>query len=441
MNITSTQSIINLSHKIELDPSNKQKSYFAKACGVSRHAWNWGLNRWNELYNEKIKLSKDERSSFKISGMALKKEYNSIKRAEFPWALEVTKYAAQQPFIQLQTAWNRFFNLKLDSKRPKLKKKNKCTDSFYIGGDKVKIKGKKIWIPCLGFVRLKEYLRFNGKINSVTVSRQADRWFASVQVSINDQPKTKKKLLGSIVGVDLGINKTVFLSDGTSMASPKPLKKYLKKLKKEQRRLSRKYEAFKSDNLKRSTDDKFKVSDRENLKKQSLKVQKIYMKIGNIRKDSIHKITNYITSNFKVIAIEDLHVKGMVKNQKLSRAISDIGFGEIRRQLEYKAKLRCCEIFVVDRFFPSSKTCSNCGKVKEKGELKLRYRVFECACGLKIDRDLNAAINLKNQADSSKKIRIVRPKFKPMEMMAMRKSVLPIVVTSVYEVGSKLQIG
>ena len=428
--MSKTKEVMNLTHKIEVDPNNKQKTYFKKACGVSRHAWNWGLNRWNELYEIKKNLPEDEKSSINISGMSLKKEYNSIKRTEFPWACEVTKYASQQPFIQLQLAWNRFFKPSLKSNRPKFKKKNKSVDSFYIGGDQTRVKGKKIWIPSLGLVRLKENLRFEGKINSATISRQADRWFASVQVSIGES-KIKKTSSRKKVGVDLGINKAVFLSDGTSIESPKPLKKYLRKLARNQRRMARKVRVAKKDGI--------KLLERKNFKKQKLKVQKIHAKIGNIRKDSIHKITNYITSNFKEIAIEDLHTKGMLKNQRLSRAISDIGFGEIRRQLEYKSKLRGCEIFVVDRFYPSSKTCSNCKKVKGNGELKLSHRIFKCECGFEIDRDLNAATNLKNQINLTKKIRIVRPKFKPVEITAMQKSVFPMIVTSIDESGSKLQ--
>lgn len=428
--MTKKTEFVNLAHLIEIDANNRQKTYFKKACGISRHAWNWGLGRWNELYEIKKSLPREERSSIVISGKALKKEYNSLKKQKFPWAYEVTKYASQQPFIHLQLAWDRFFSPEIKSDKPNFKKKNKSVDSFYIGGDHVKLKGKRLWIPNLGFIRIKENLRFNGKINSVTISRKADRWFASIQVKV-DRSSIKKTHSSKKVGVDLGVNKAVFLSDGTSIESPKPLKRNLKKLAREQRKLSRKIEAAKRDGV--------KLSERKNFQKQKLEVQRLHLKIGNIRKDSTHKITNYITNNFKEIAIEDLHVKGMLKNQKLSRAISDIGFGEIRRQLEYKAKLRGCEVYVVDRFYPSSKTCSSCGEVKEKGELKLGDRVFKCECGFEIDRDLNAAINLRNQINLAKKIRIVRPKFKPVETVAMRKSVFPMIVTSVNEVGSKLQ--
>lgn len=431
---------LNLAHKIELNPNNKQSTYFQKACGVSRFAWNWGLDRWNNLYKAKQQLPKEVADTISISGMSLKKDFNAIKKEQFPWTKEVTKYAAQQPFIQLQAAWQRYFKSPkgASSGKPRFKKKNKSIDSFYIGGDQIKIRNKKIWVPNLGWVRMREPLRFEGKINSVTISHQANKWFASVQVKLDENSNQNKKVKSlkkcktkKKVGVDLGVNKAVFLSDGSAIESPKPLKKNLRKLAKENRRLARKIRAAKK--------DKRKLKESKNFQKQKLKVQKLHAKIGNIRKDSVHKITNYITSNFKEIAIEDLYTKGMLKNQKLARAISDIGFGEIRRQFEYKSKLRGNDLLIVDRFFPSSKTCSHCGTVKSKNELKLSDRVFNCECGLKIDRDLNAAINLKAQLNLTNKIRPVRSKFKPVEITAMRLSVFPMIVTSIFEAGSELQ--
>ena len=160
-----------IAHKIELKPNNKQRTYFKKACGVARHSWNWGLDQWNFFYKLKTSLPKEAADEIKISGMKLKKDFNAIKKIEFPWTGEVTKYAAQQPFIQLQSGWKRFFS-GLGGK-PKFKKKGQSTDSFYIGGDQVKVKDKKIWVPNLGYVRLKESLRFDGKINSATFSRSA----------------------------------------------------------------------------------------------------------------------------------------------------------------------------------------------------------------------------------------------------------------------------
>src|SRR5574343_611958 len=180
-----------IAHKIELKPNNNQKTYLLKACGTSRFVWNWAINEWEKQYLE----------GKKPSGMGLKKEFNAIKKKDFPWTKEVTKYAAQQPFLDLQDAYKRFW--KKLSMKPKFKKKGKCKDSFYVGGDHLKIKGKRIWIPNLGFVRMREKLRFEGKINSAVFSRTADRWFASIQVDTSS--KFTKSESDKSIGVDLGI--------------------------------------------------------------------------------------------------------------------------------------------------------------------------------------------------------------------------------------------
>jgi putative transposase len=268
-------------------------------------------------------------------------------------------------------AFGRFF--KGISKRPKFKKRNKSVDSFYVGGDQIKIKNKSIWVPQLSWVRLKELLRFEGPIRSATFSRKADRWFVSLHVDTTIAPKSPSK---KAVGVDLGINSLVHTSDGVSILSPKPLRKSLRALARASRRLSRKENGSKAKG------------------KQRLKVQKIHVRITNIRKDALHKTSSYLTSQYKSIAIEDLNVSGMLKNHKLSRAISDLGFYELRRQLEYKAKMYGNTLVVADRFFPSSKKCSSCGSSKK--ELSLKERVYTCDCGISLDRDLNAALNLRN---------------------------------------------
>lgn len=399
---------MNLAHKIELKPNNKQRTYFKKAAGIARFTWNWGLSNWNNYYDFLKEIPEKDREN--ISGYLLKKEFNAIKKEEFPWVYEVTKYASQQPFLQLDTAFKRFF--KRIAHRPCFKKKNKSVDSFYVGGDQIKVKGKKIWVPNLGLVRLKEVLRFSGKINSATFSRTADRWFVSIQVEVQNIKKLKPE--GSI-GVDLGINKMVFLSDGTSVESPKPFKRNRRSLARHQRNLKKK--EFRSNNY----------------KKQRMKVAKIHKKISNIRKDSLHKITTNIISKFKNIVIEDLHVKGMLKNHKLARAISDIGFGEFRRQLEYKSKLYGNVLYMANRFYPSSKLCSRC-KEKKK-DLNLSDRVFKCiSCGLKLDRDLNAALNLENLL-----IRQAVAEFTSREMTALKEYSSDIPLTSTCEWESKRQ--
>ena len=215
-----------IAHKIELKANNQQITYFKKACGVARLAWNWGLSNWQEQYIEGLNPS----------GMSLKKEFNAIKKEEFPFVYDVTKYAVQQPFIQLQEAFNRFF--KKISGKPKFKKKNRSKDSFYIGGDQIKVERQKVKIPNLGWVKLREDIRFQGKILNATVSRIADKWFISfgIKPSMSYLPCKNQ----ASVGIDLGIKTLAVLSNGSFVESPRSLKKLQKKLTRMSRQLSKK---------------------------------------------------------------------------------------------------------------------------------------------------------------------------------------------------------
>jgi putative transposase len=411
-----------IAHKIELKPNNKQKTYFAKASGVARFSYNWALAEWNRIYEENKKLPKEERQT--LSGMSLKKSFNALKKEKFPWTKEVTKYAAQQPFLDLQEAFGRFFK-KLGG-RPQFKKKGKANDSFYVGGDQVKIRGRSIHVPNLGLVRLKESPRFVGKINSATFSRAADKWFVSLQFDVEDQALSKNLNCPKSdrhVAVDVGLEHMAVTSDGHAFKPVMPLKKYLRKLKREQRVMAKKIQVAKKEGR--------KLSESKNFQKQKLKVAKIHYKVSCIRKDTLHKLTSFLANNYTSIAIEDLNVKGMSKNHRLARSILDVGFGEFRRQLAYKTAWRGTEIVVVDRFFPSSKTCSVCGVVKEK--MPLKDRTFTCECGNVMQRDFNASLNLKQ------KIGRVPAEFTPVEITAMRRVVYPLVVTSIVESGKEHQ--
>lgn len=391
-----------MAHKIELKVNREQRVYLAKACGISRLAYNWGLARWNELYELNKNLPKEQK--VKISGFSLNKEFNSIKKEKFPFVYEVTKYASQKSFLDLENAFKRFF--KGNSKYPKFHKKFQ-RDSFYIGNDVTKIVDRKIWIPNLGFIKMKESLRFEGKINSVTISRRANKWFASIQVEITT-PTIKRKYDDSIkrtVGVDLGIKTLLTTSDGVMIENPRFLDKENRKLRRAQRKLSKKYEAYKKyqeeyknaiKSLKKDEETPFKkeLKDFKNYNKQKLKIARLHYKIACKRSDTIHKITNYLTKNYDEIIIENLNVKGMVKNHNLAKSLSDVSFGEFKRQLEYKSIREGSKLILADRFYASSKICSHCGHKKD--DLKLSERTFECEqCGYKIDRDLNASINLR----------------------------------------------
>lgn len=229
---------------------------------------------------------------------------------------------------------------------------------------------------------MRETLRFTGKIMSATVSRVADRWFVSITVDTPDNLRSAKAENQGAVGVDLGVSALATLSTGEVVTGPKAHKTLLSRLKRQSRGLSRKEKGS------------------ANRKKAKMKLARLHARVSHIRRNALHQLTTTLTSRHHTIVIEDLNVKGMVKNRHLSRAVSDMGFFEFRRQLEYKAEQRGGMIVVAFRWYPSSKTCSGCGYKVEV--LPLSVREWTCqACGAVHDRDLNAAKNLRNWAVSS----------------------------------------
>lgn len=364
-----------IAHKIALDPNNVQATYFARAAGTSRFAYNWALSEWQRQYE----ASKADPALPKPSQMALRRQLNSIKAEQFPWMLEVTKNAPQMAIIQLGAAFKNFFAGR--AKYPKFRKKG-LHDRFSLTNDQFSIDGSRMRIPHLGWVRMREALRFAGKIMSATVSRVADIWFVSITVdTLQSLPSPQAESQGA-VGVDLGVSTLATLSTGEPVPGPKAHKALLGRLQLLTRSLSRK--------LKGSA----------NRKKAKAKLARLHARISNTRKEALHQLTTDLTRRFHTIGIEDLNVKGMVKNRHLSRAVSDMGFFEFRRQLEYKAVQRGGVVVVADRWYPSSKMCSACGHKLEV--LPLSVRQWTCPqCNAVHDRDVNAAINLKNLAVSS----------------------------------------
>ena len=351
---------MNRSHKIALDPTDAQRAYFRRACGVARFTFNWALAEWK----------KQHAAGAKPSGPALKKQFNAIRHVDFTWSGEVLRDATAQPFANLQRAYQNFFAKR--GKHPTFKKKG-CHDSFYIANDKFSVEGEKIRIPHIGWVRMCEALRFEGRIQSAVVSRTAHRWFVAIAVEVPDQLITRENQ--AVVGVDLGIKALATLSTGESILAPKPLKTSLGKLRQLSRRVARKQKGS------------------ANRAKAIRRLSRLHYRIACVRNDALHKLTTGLVSRFGTVVIEDLNVKGMVKNRCLARAISDLGFGEFRRQIEYKAASNGVKIVVADRWFPSSKTCADCGFVVDI--LPLSVREWVChICGVVHDRDVNAAINL-----------------------------------------------
>ena len=367
-----------ISHKIRLDPNNKQTTYLAKAAGTARFAYNWALAEWQTQYA----AWKNDNSQPKPNQMSLRRQLNAIKRDQFPWMLEVTKNAPQMAIIQLGAAFNNFFAGR--AKYPQFKKKNKSRDSFTLTNDQFSLDGCRIRIPNQGLVRMRETLRFSGKILSATISRTADQWFASITVDTQDHNHLPPAENQGTVGVDLGVSTLATLSTGEKVVGAKPHKALLSRLKRLSRSLSR------------------KVKGSANRHKAKQKLAKLHAKIANMRKDSLHKLTTDLTRRFHTLGIEDLNVSGMVKNRYLSRAISDMGFFELRRQLEYKAAMRGSVVVVADRFFASSKTCSAPGCGYKVDKMPLSVREWTCpGCGAVHDRDVNAAKNLQEYAVSS----------------------------------------
>jgi len=293
--------------------------------------------------------------------------------------LEVTKNAPQMAIVQLGQAFQNFFAKR--ARYPQFRRKG-VHDRFTLTNDQFSVDGKRIRIPNLGWVRMRESVRFTGKILSATVSRVADKWYVSIAVDTPDNSHLPEAENQGAVGVDLGVSALATLSTGETIEGPKPHKALLGRMRRLSRSLSRKQKGSKNHN------------------KAKVKLSRHYAKISCIRSDALHQFTTDLTRRFHTIAIEDLNVKGMVKNRHLARSIADMGFFECRRQLEYKADMRGGQIIVADRWFASSKTCSTCGHKLDV--LPLSVRRWTCpACGAAHDRDANAAINLKNLAVSS----------------------------------------
>lgn len=363
--------LIKRAYKTKLDLTNKQKGYFIACAGVSRFVFNWALADRKVMFE----------SGGKPSIYEQKKRFNALKHESFPWLSEYPYIVVQEAFGDLDMAYQNFFRRVKDGSEkagfPKFKSRHKTKKSFRVRGS-ITIKQGKIKLPKIGWVRLaeKSYIPTDGyKLLFATISEQAGDWFVSAQVEIeitDMQPASD-----CAIGVDVGIKSLAVCSDGVTFDNPKTLGKHTKKLARLQRELNR------------------RVKGSSNRLKTKAKIAKLHQKISDTRKHTLHNISRHVTANTmpKMIVIEDLHVKGMTANHKLAKAIADASMSELRRQIEYKAAWHNIEVMIADRWYPSSKTCSGCGNIKQF--LTLAERVYSCdACGLTIDRDLNAALNL-----------------------------------------------
>ena len=370
--------------RVALDPSPAQERLLLSHAGGARFAFNAGLAH--------VKEALDAGDKPEWSLYSLRKWWNSNKDTlavdadGTPWWAENSKEAYSSGLEALAKGllnWSKSRKGVRKGRRmgfPRFKAKDRATPRFaYTTGRFGLIEGdpKALKLPRIGRMHCMEDVaeRVDGaRVLRMTVSRRAGRWYAALTVERDDKPVTKPPR-GGAVGVDLGVKTLATLSDGTVIKNPRYLRKAERKLKRAQKVLSRK-----------TTGSKRRA-------KARAKVARLHARVANQRGDAIHKATTWLTQTYSEICIEDLNAAGMVKNHHLAKAIVDASFGEFRRQLEYKTARSGAALHVVDRWYPSSKTCSRCGRVKAK--LSLSERTYRCdGCGLVIDRDLNAAVNI-----------------------------------------------
>ena len=349
-----------LAYKTKLKLNNQQKTKMRQCAGYSRWVWNWALDFKQKAYNEGIKLNKSN----------LRKYYTNYVKPLYPWQFLLSSKIYQYVFIDLEQAYKRFFQGV--AKYPRFKKKGKSQNSFTIdaSGKSINLGGKRHKLPFFGWLKTYEKLPICST-QKITFSERGGDWFISFFLSVDFLPTTKSK---EKVGVDLGISKLATLSSGVVFENPKAYSKALKRLARHQRDLSR------------------KVFQSKNWYKAKLKVQKAHRKVADIRVSIIHHLTSYLAKNHSQVIMEDLNVKGMIKNRHLSLALSDCAFGMIRSQTEYKCVHYGSSLVLANRFFPSSQLCSNCS---HRQKMPLAVRTYDCpSCGIKLDRDLNASLCL-----------------------------------------------
>jgi len=410
-----------------MNPTSEQVEYLKRACGTRRFIYNWGREQWEKQYQayklEQETVAEAERMLRPPNANALKAQFHAIREQEYPWTYDVTKCVVEGAFSDLGQAYANFFAGR--GNYPNYKKKGQSHESFYLSNDKFTVGSHWIALPGLGrfildgrkqekdrgklrrklgTVNLAEKLRFveeghatvpskkrnrrkqvvceGVKILGATVSCEAGHWYVSIQVEIKRERSTTPE---RVVGVDVGLKQAAVVSDGRRLENQKPLALHLKKLGKLQRKLSKKQKT-KDPETKRTVFS-------NNYQKQRLKVARKHQQIANIRRDVHHKFTTELARTCGAIGIEDLNILGMMANRNLARAIADAAMGQLLQFLKNKVANAGGNLFIASRWFPSTKRCSCCGHVKKR--MPLKHRTYQChACGLVIDRDLNAALNL-----------------------------------------------
>lgn len=368
-------------HKIRLIKNGPQVTYCARAAGTARYAHNWCLNVDDAYYSF---------NGERLSDYDLRKLWNTHRKALLPWTYEVTKHAGDSGVDHYCAARKNWFgSLKkrkknpkqaLHFRKPKLKTKRRSKKSFTLYGTDFRVEDQRLILPKLGSVRMTERVRFHGRITSVTISEQGGHWYASFLVELSeDYVYPHRCETQAVVGIDVGLNAHLTLSTGEKEPNPKLYRRHARKIKKAQRALSRKQKGSR------------------NRDKACHRLNAEYVRLGSHRIDHLHQMTTRVVKRFRFIGLEDLAVMNMMKNHSLAAALADARFGEIRRQLQYKAEWAGCLFTFADRFYASSKLCSVCGHKHDA--LKLSDREWTCPqCGTHHDRDINAARNLETLA-------------------------------------------
>ncbi len=379
--------------KVRLYPTRYQEELMFKSAGVARFSYNWGLAFLNDYYKE------NNRS---LSINELRKEFTKLRNdIEYSWLKEVSSEIPQQALKDLGESFKKFF--RKESAYPKFKKKGKCEISFFHLNNKFVVENNKIKLEKIGYVKMKDegrlpvgnYKKDKIKVLNPRIKHNGKFWYLSLALEVED--KTKEELTNASVGVDLGIKDLAIVSNidkpFKNINKSKEVKRLNKKLKRLQRQVSRKYDMLKSETYFKKGE---KLTKTQNIIKIENKIKLIHKRIADIRLNYIHQTTNTIVKTKPCrVVVEDLNLRGLMKNKHLSKAISEQCLNKFITILEYKCKWNGIEFVKADRFFPSSKMCSCCGTIKK--DLKLKDRTYICPkCNLVIDRDKNASINLAN---------------------------------------------
>ena len=382
-------------YKVEIKPTLKQIQKINQSIDVCRWLYNEYLATNNQLYVQYKNGFIDKKQAF-MSAIDFDKYINNEVKVldEYSWINNCGSKARKKAILNAETAYKRFF--KGQSKFPRFKKKNKSNVKLHFPKNNKgdwKVERHRIMIPTLKNVRLKEYgyIPVGAKVISGTVSKKANRYYVSVIIDVDDIKPQEN--INEGIGIDLGIKDFAICSNKQTYKNinkTQRVKKLEKKLLREQRKLSRKYESLKLRNKKEKGD-----ATKQNIQKQIVKIQILHQRLTNIRTDYINKVVSSVVRNKpQYIAIEDLNVKGMMKNRHLSKAVAQQKFYEFRTKLTNKCNALGIELRIVDRFYPSSKLCHSCGSIKK--DLKLKDRIYKCECGYEEDRDYNASLNLRD---------------------------------------------